>query len=185
MELLTAVNLILPKLGEHPVTSITVKHPTLAIILPEIDNILVSVLSKGWWFNTYEYTARRDPEGYIALGTNILSFIPDNRSPMAAQRGIQLFNTETMSFKWDRDVTGLVTQKLEFNVLPESAAQHIMYSALVTSYITDLGSTNEIQAWQILANSAYTMLLSEHLRNRKYSTAKSPRYQRLLRARKA
>ena len=32
MKLLDAVNLILPKLGEHPVTSLTIKHPTLAIV---------------------------------------------------------------------------------------------------------------------------------------------------------
>jgi hypothetical protein len=32
MQLLTAVNLVLPKLGERAVTSLTVKHPTLAIL---------------------------------------------------------------------------------------------------------------------------------------------------------
>ena len=67
MKLLDAVNLILPKLGEHRVTSVDNKHPTLAIILPEIENELKKLLARGWWFNEFDYKAYPDSEGAGAL----------------------------------------------------------------------------------------------------------------------
>ncbi len=180
MKLLDAVNLILPKLGEHPVTRLDQKHPTLAIILPEVENHLRVILNRGWWFNTYPYTAYPDNEKHIALGTDTLSFTPDDAA--CALRGLQLFNTETQSFEFDAPVKGVIKEYVEFDLLPETAAQYVWNSALMSAYITDLGMTNEVQAWQAAANTAGSDLMAEHLRNRKYSTAYSPRFQRLRRA---
>ena len=174
MELLTAVNFMLPKLGEHPVTSLDQKHPTLAIILPEIEDALRTALSKGWWFNSYPYVAMPDAEGYITLGTNTLSFVPDKVD--AALRGLRLFNSTTLNYVWTESISGMVVQYVPFNELPETAAQYIKYMALVSSYVTDLGTAGDVQAWQALSGGAYTALLAEHLRNRKYSTARSRRF---------
>ena len=48
MKLLDAVNLVLPKLGERPVTSLEVKHPTLAVLLPIIEQTQINTLQRGW-----------------------------------------------------------------------------------------------------------------------------------------
>lgn len=183
LELLTAVNLVLPKLGEHPVTNLDVNHPTLAVILPEVDNSLTELLLKGWWFNEYETTLYPDSEKHIALGVDVLSFIPYYTS--AAVRGSELFNTSTLSYDWDSAVEGRITQRVEFDKLPESAAQFVWYNALISAYVTDLGVTQDVQVWQVKAGAAYTQLLAEHLRNKKYSTTKSRRYQRLRSAMRA
>ena len=68
MKLLDAVNLVLPKLGERPVTSLEVKHPTLAVLLPIIEQTQVNTLQRGWWFNEYEYTAYPNAQGEIDIG---------------------------------------------------------------------------------------------------------------------
>lgn len=183
MKLLTAVNLMLPKLGEHPVTSLTIKHNTLAIILPEVQNELIAMLLKGWWFNEYLYTATPDSEKFITLGADTLAFVPLYVN--AAVRGVRLFNPDTLSYEWDSPVEGRVTQYVAFDDLPESVAQHVWYSALVNTYITDLGITPDVQAWQTKSNTAYTQVLAEHLRNRKYSTANSRRFRNLRNALKA
>lgn len=177
MKLLDAVNLILPKLGEHPVTSLTLKHPTLAIILPEVENELKQLLNRGWWFNQFEYTATPDVDGKIALGTETLSFVPS--TDYASVRGVELFNTETMSFIWDHPVKGLLTTYVDFDKLPESAAQVVFCNALINAFVTDIGVSNELQVWQVKAGAAASDLLAEHLRNRRYSTAKTRRFARL------
>lgn len=180
MKLLDAVNLILPKLGEHPVTSLTQKHPTLAIILPEVENELKQVLLRGWWFNEFEYTAYPDNEGNIFLGSTTLSFTPT--AVEAVQRGNQLYNPETLSYVWTEGVKGIVKEYVEFDLLPESAAQYVWHSALVNVYVTDIGLGNEIQLWSKVGMDAYKSMLAEHLRNRKYSTTQSYRFLRMRRA---
>ena len=58
----------MPKLGERAVTSLSVKHPTLAVLLPIIEQTRKTTLLRGWWFNKYAYTAYPDTDGAIALG---------------------------------------------------------------------------------------------------------------------
>lgn len=185
MKLLDAVNLVLPKLGEHPVTSLEVRHPTLAIILPEVENELRTTLLRGWWFNQFKYEAMPALDGTITLGANTLSFVPNVDQKFAAVRGDQLYNQETASFIWDAKVVGLITEYVDFELLPESAAQYVFYSALLTTYITDIGMSQEVQAWSSKASEAYQQLLAEHLRQRRYSTRGSGRFQRLRRAMRA
>lgn len=177
MKLLTAVNLILPKLGEHPVTRLDQKHPTLAVILPEVENQLRVMLGRGWWFNTYMYTAYPDSEKLIVLGEDTIAFTPVDCN--CALRGKQLFNTDTQSFEFDSPVEGELREYVEFDLLPETAAQYVFNTALTIAYVTDIGMTNEIQTWQALANTAGSDLLAEHLRNRKYSTYRTRRFRKL------
>jgi len=181
MKLLDAVNLILPKLGEHSVTSLEIKHPTLAVILPEVENELRVVLNKGWWFNEFDYTAHPDSEGIIMLGSTALTFTP-KYAETAVQRGQQLYNPETLSYVFTSPVEGRVRQYIEFDLLPESMAQYVFYTSLCNIYTTDIGVTQEVQVWMSRAAAAYSDALAEHLRQRKYSTRSSRRWSNLHRA---
>lgn len=172
MKLLDAVNLVLPKLGERPVTSLTVKHPTLAVLLPIIEQKLRSVLTRGWWFNEYAYTAPLAVDGTITLGTDTLAFRPDYPDTAVA-RGLKLFNPKNFDYTFDAAVPGTVTQYVQFDELPEAAAEHILYAALVEAFTTDLGVTSELQVWQTLAGSAWSDLLTEHLQQKRYSTRRT------------
>lgn len=179
MELLTAVNLVLPKLGERPVTSLTVKHPTLAVLLPIIEQTQANTLMRGWWFNEFKYTAYPGPTGEIDIGVSTLSFIPDEAN-VAVVRGQRLFNPVTLSYVFEEAVTGKVIQNVAFEELPESAATYVFNSALIEAYTTDLGVTQELTVWQNLAARAWNDLLAEHLRQRKHSTRNSRRWRQLI-----
>jgi len=181
MELLDAVNLVLPKLGERAVTSLTVRHPTLAILLPIIEQTQRNVLRRGWWFNEFVYTAYPAVNGEIDIGINTLSFVPD-MPDTAVVRGQRLYNPVTLSYVFTESVPGRVIHYVEFNELPESAAQYVFNSALVDAYATDLGVTQELSVWQSLAGMSWSDLLSEHLRQRKHTTRNSRRWQQLIRS---
>lgn len=174
MDLLTAVNRILPKLGEHPVTSLNTKHPTLAILIPQIDSTLEELLMPGWWFNTFDTKLYPDSEQGVELPTETLSFVPNTAN--AIQRGRKLYNGETMNYLWTEPVEGVIITKMPFDELPESVASLVFYNALVSAYVTDIGLEKELQVWQTLAQAAERRMFSEHLRNRKYTTQRSPRY---------
>ena len=79
MRLLTAVNTILRKLGEIDVPSLDEQYPTLAIVLPALDEARTTVLKEGWWFNTlFNWDALPTPTGEIELPENTLMFYPDD-----------------------------------------------------------------------------------------------------------
>lgn len=177
MDLLQAVNNILPKLGEHPVTKLDINHPTLAVILPVVESNLDSTLLRGWWFNEYEYTVYPDPQQKAAVPVDTLEFLPDEVGPVV--RGREFFNTGDSSFKFAEPFKGRIKVRLEFDELPESVAYLVLYTSLVEVYLTDIGLEQVVQEWKAKALSADAQASSEHLRNKRHSTKKSHRYQRI------
>lgn len=181
MKQLDAINLIMPKLGERPVTSLEVRHPTLAVLLPIMDIKRRMILGRGWWFNQYEYTAYPSVAGKISLGSDTLSFVPYAQYT-AAMRGTDLFNTSTLSYVFTDKVVGTITQDVGFDLLPESAAQHVLYASLEEAFATDLGVGDDLREWQVKAGQAWSDLLGEHLRQKKYNTRGTRNWRRLVRA---
>lgn len=179
MQLLDAVNLIMPKLGERPVTSLEVKHPTLAVLLPIIDQTRTNTLLSGWWFNEFDTTLYPDVGGEIPVGTDVITFVP-TCDGVAIVRGNRLYNPKTLTFVFDSAIKGRVVQDVEFDLLPESAATYVFYSALVEAYSTDVGVTQELPVWQTLAARAYSAMTAEHLRQRKHTTRKTRRWRQLI-----
>jgi hypothetical protein len=180
MDLLFAVNSILPKLGERPVTSLEVKHPTLAIIFPVLEMQRRALLQRGWWFNEFQYTAHPNLDGEIYLGSDFLSFLPKEIGA-AAVRGDRLYNPSTLSYKFDKPVEGKVIQDVEFEYLPDTAARAVLYFSLSEIYVTDLDMTNEVQEWKGLAGDAWNSLLTEHLRQMRYSSRGMESWRRITR----
>lgn len=179
MKLIDAVNQIMPILGEHPVNNLDTKHPTLAVILPAVDLKLIEVLSRGWWFNEYQYTLRPDSEGFIYMPVDTLAFIPDQQGPVV--RGRRLFNTRTNNFKFTEQVPGTLQVTMEFDDLPTTVAVYVFYTTLVHVYLTDIGLENTVGEWKEMADNAEAQATSEHLRNKRYSTKHSRRFGNLRR----
>lgn len=184
MELLTAVNLILPAMGEHPVTRIDIKHPTLAVIIPVIQSRLDTTLMRGWWFNEFRHTLYPDSEGGIAIPDGTLAFIPDD-GYAGTVRQKKLFNAETMNFLWTKPVPGVLQLRLDFEDLPESVATYVFYNALVQIYLVDIGLEAVVSEWKQIAKEAEFLATGEHLRNMRHTTRKSKRYGRLRSAMRA
>lgn len=177
MRLLDAINFILPKLGEHKVTSVDVKHPTLAIILPEIEDATTTILGRGWWFNQFKTKLYPDAEGNINLGADVIGVTPDKQDT-AVQRGNRMYNPLTLSYTFTEPVECTVTQYVPFEELPEVCAKYVQYTALIQVYVTDIGRTADVEVWERLAAEAESDLLAEHLRQKRYSTRRSARWTR-------
>lgn len=181
MQLLDAVNLMLPKLGERPVTSLSVKHPTLSVLLPIVNDTLNDCLLKGWWFNKFTYTAYPADDGSITLGIDTLSFLPDPCYE-GVLRGLKLYNPTTLSYTFTAPVPGTVTQTVAFDDLPESAASYVWNAALVDAFATDIGSDALLGIWQQKAGQSWNTMVAEHLRQSRSNTKQRKAWRRLVRA---
>lgn len=182
MLLLDAVNEILPKLGEHPVTTLDAKSPTIGVILPEISSQIDQVLQSGWWFNTFHVDLFPNSEGNIDVPDDTLSFVSDPEYPVVVQRGEQFYNAENRNYQFTGKVSGKLIQTMDFEDLPASAARFVMYSAMVIIYLTDIGLEQVVQAWQAQAQQSQAAMEQEHMRQRQFTIKKSRRYQKLRRA---
>lgn len=183
MDLLRAVNEILPKLGERPVTSLEAKSPTLGVILPQIECEIALCLAPGWWFNTaYNVDLFPDSEGNLMVPEDTVSFFANKSQRDVVVRGERFYDLVTRSYVFTEKVTGTLIQTMEFGDLPENAARFVLYSAMVTIYATDIGMEQVVQLWSQYAQQAKAQMEQEHLRHRGYSVKQSPRYMKLRRA---
>lgn len=178
MRLLDAVNRIMPKLNERPVTSVTQKHPTLAILMPIVENAKQQLLLKKWWFNTYDYEAFPSPDGFIYMGAEVIAFYPKDDG--VTIRGGRLYNLQERTYTFTSSVKGLVVEDMEFDLMPESAAHAVFYCALVEMFTTDIGMSQELALWAQQEDKARVELLAEHLRQKKHNSQKLPAWRRMM-----
>lgn len=135
---LGAVNLILRKLGEIPVTSIDEPYPTLAVALPAIDEAQVLVLSEGYWFNTfYNSTLMPQSDGRVPTPLDCLKFFPDDGK--FAFVGTQIRDSATGNEFLGVPVTGRLILNMDFESLPLVARYAIAYTAAADVYRNDIG----------------------------------------------
>lgn len=178
MLLLDAVNYMMPKLGEHEVTSTEARHPTVALILPAIEDTLRIVLGKGWWFNEFDTTLYPDSEDELNLGVEVINVVPYDTG-RAVQRGRRMYNPVTFSYKFDSPLDVRIRQYVGFEEVPEPAAVWVRNVALCDVYTADIGVTQDVQVWMGLAEQAKSDLLAEHLRNKRYNSRNSRPFRRL------
>lgn len=180
MTLLDALNISLTALGEFRVTSDTVKNPTIGIIKDSLENERMALLSSGWWFNDRVMTLYPDVEGYIALPSKTIDIYSiDTEEMLGEDENQRLVSYDTGYNKFDKPMRLRIVSDVDFERLPEMAAQIVAYQAAMQVYADDLGVDNTYQNLQRQSQKAFNILHKQNLRNRRYSTSKTGRYQRI------
>lgn len=138
MDLLGAVNLVLRKIGEIPVTSIDEQYPTLAIVLPAMEEARVKLLSEGYWFNTYyKHVLVPNTHGEVKTPLNTLKFFPDEAKHKWV--GKRIADTDTGSIFVNENVQGRLVIDVPFEELNEIAQYAVAYTVAHTTYLSDIG----------------------------------------------
>lgn len=174
VELLTAVNNILPFMEENTVTSIETRHPTVALILSKIEAARLLVLSKGYWFNQETCTYNSNLEGKVEVGTNTLAVYPEDKSSVYTVRGKYIYDLSNSSFDVPVPFKADIVVDLTFDELPHFAALCVQWRAAVEAYSQDFQSDAVVQLLHAREQEAFGMLQREHLRNKQYSSMRSP-----------
>lgn len=121
------------------------------------------------------------PESEINVGAEVLT-ISSVRGSNVARRGGKLFNTDTQTTVFDEPVLARVVLDVAWDDLPSAVQDWIKYAVLLDQSVTDSGLTQEYQVWEEHRATAERQTLAEHLRSRKYSTARSRRGSKLISA---
>ncbi|MCP4341054.1 MAG: hypothetical protein GY799_19740 [Desulfobulbaceae bacterium] len=162
MEKLTAVNYLLGILGHAPVGALTNKNPDVSISEDALDAAILSVTSKGYWFNeVYNITLTPDPGTSEIDMAGYYKFI--SRNTYAVIVNGQLFDPKNNVYTFEQAVTGDGIKALTFEELPESVQEAVKYFAGVQLCTTDLEDTVKRNELQEFYNNAFIQMKSEEL----------------------
>ena len=173
LKLLEAVNNILPYLGENPVTTVDIRHPTVALIIDNIKQQKLNLLGEGWWFNELRTTLYPSSEGEVYVPTNTISFYPEDN--IYTERNRRVYNISTGSYRHTSPIKCKIVEDLEFEELPYYAALVIQERAAQLAYVKDYGVESAIEVMQKKEQEAWFALNQEHLRNRRYNSLQNRR----------
>lgn len=172
MEILEAVNTVLPQLGEHIVTRVEgSRHPTVDLIVASIDRNRRALLARGWWFNEAKRTLTPNPDGTIAIPVGCISIYGQDCN--VEVDGVNLFNLDADSRYFDAPIKVKVFYDKEFERLPYTVAMYITYLTATEVYTQDYGLDNTTQYLANVAQQHYDMMSQENMRKRKYNTSQA------------
>ena len=169
MTLLEAVNTCLSAMGEARVTSTTVRHPTVDLINSTLVMKKRQYLERGWWFNIADVTMYPATDGSMEYPVNALSIVGFCGETFVARDG-KLFDMDTNSDQFTDAKKMRVTYDVDFEDLPESVANVVMYRTMREVYVGDLGSDSAVQNMQFNEATNNATVEALHLRNKRYTT---------------
>lgn len=178
MLLLEAVNTCLSALGEARVTSTEVRHPTVDLILGTIVMKQRQLLETGWWFNTSDVTMYPSVTGEMEAPVNALSILGFDGEIFVVRDGM-LFDMDNNTRFFTEAKTMRVFYNLDFEDLPECAANVVMTRAAQEVYSGDLGVDSSVARLQQLELRSTTDMQMLHLRNKRYSSRQRRGWQRV------
>lgn len=179
MQLLDAANYVLRTLGERPVSTLDLNHPTLAVVIPELELKRKTLLLRGWWFNHRNVTVLPNMAKEFVVPTGLAHTV---EYPYYVLDG-KVFDPERETFTISKDkLKVLTTFDVDFEKMPEVAACVVQFEAAISAYCHDIGLESTVQLWQQESSRAYALLEREHLRNMKYNTRQSGAAARILTA---
>lgn len=127
-----AVNTLLATIGSAPVNNISGSNSAdVAMALQTLDEVSLSVQSRGWHFNTEdERTYNPDPTTKeIVIGNSVLMCDvdhPNNDGIDVVVRGTKLYDRKNLTFEFTRQVVAKVVFGLDWDDLPQPARFYIM-----------------------------------------------------------
>lgn len=162
MDELDIINGMLAVVGEHPVSSLDSRHPTVVIAKELLSTEDYAVQSKGWFFNTEsDVTLKPAADGRVVLPSNTLKVKVAGKKYV--QRGRVLYNLEEHTDQFTEDVQVDITLRVDIADMPPSAHLYLKARARVAMFLNDDGEGNKQARLEAARDDAYRALYSEHV----------------------
>ena len=169
MDLLNAVNTVLPYLGEHVITRIEgAQHPTVDLILAAIERQRTTLLVDGWWFNELTLTLPVNTGSQIDVPTEVLTVYGIDCT--VSIDGEKFYDLELGTRYFTKPIKVKLIRDIAFDRLPAQCALYLTYLAATEVYLADYGADATLTSLQVLAERNLISLRQENLRNRRYNS---------------
>lgn len=164
--LLDAVNDIISSVGESPLAVLDNSHPLEQSALAVLNRINKRVQSKGYWFNTASAVdLPLDLNSKVPVAANLLSVETTDRASGVVVRGGFLYNLIDATDVFTDPVRCNVRVLIDFEDLPETAAQYIQAEAVLQFFKNYDGDGTKIQALAGDVTITKIAFSADHIRN--------------------
>lgn len=165
---LDAINQMLESINQTPVTTIlNNQHPDVLAAISVLNRVSKQVQSMGWWFNTdYNLTLAYNPlTNEVVVPGNTLGVDPSDPDVNYIQRGTRLYDPENSTFEIGKSVDVDIKVELNFENLPEIAAQYIAAKAEAKFVSNSTGDQNKLAELRQDVKEVYIELKKEDIAN--------------------
>lgn len=144
MTKLEAINLMLTAIQMFPIPSLIIKDKPQEAELAELllDISTNTVLTRGFSFNTEKRTLQRDAMNEIPYPVDALKIDAIDGSSLTRKKN-KLYNLDTNSYMWNRDVEAYVTVLLDFEDIPIIAQEVILSHSIREFQARILGQSDK------------------------------------------
>lgn len=164
--LLDAVNDIISSVGESPLENLDNSHPLEQSALAVLNRISKRVQSKGYWFNTAsDIELPLDVGNKIPVAANFISVETVDRDSGIVVRGGFLYSLTDDTDVFTDPVRCNVRVLIDFEDLPETAAQYIQAEAVLQFFKNYDGDGTKIQALAADVQVTRIAFSADHVRN--------------------
>lgn len=188
MERLDVVNEMLGTMGESPLNSLTDPHTFLGAALQMLNKNDATIQARGWWFNTEDLTlppSTIDSAIYLPGDTISVNVYRINgvATRNVVQRGDRLYNTTGGTYVFTEPVRVSLKRRVDFEEIPETAAQYIASKAVLqfqSLYDGDTAKSRELASRISGPDGTFQAIQREHTRESQANLLQSnTRLQRL------
>lgn len=173
MREIDAVNVTLEALGESRIVDINSSNPSAGLARSALARTRRGVLSTGWWFNTIFRSVTPAPNpGQIKIPWNQLSMYGCDGTKYGERDGV-LYDLVEQTKVFTDTVDLKIIIDIEFEDLPEHMAMWVANATAAQVYLNDLGSDGNYKGLLMVAAEYEALNMREHLRNQRYSTART------------
>ena len=170
MNLLEAVNTVLPYLGSHVVTSLEdSRNPTVNLILQAMERHRKGLITKGWWFNITNVDLPVNVDKRIQVPTYCVSIY--GKPPINVEiQGSYLFDLDNNTRYFNSGVSITMIKDTSFEELPIYAQMVVVYKACSEVYLQDFEYNNTLQLINNIVAESLRDLEQEDIRKRRYNS---------------
>lgn len=178
---LEAINFLLSHVGAAPVPNLATPLPDILSAQLRLNEASIWVQKKGWWFNRLIRQVFEPDEitDEIDLPENTLKVI-GQWPQFVIERDDKAYNPHEDSFEFQQSLCLDVILELDWEQLPPSAQDAILYRAAKTMVLHELEDANKVSLLERDADEAYVLLKQEDLQIRQRHVATLPAVQKLL-----
>lgn len=179
---LDAINLMLRAIGMSPVTTTGLQHPHAITAKDLLDDVIIEVQSKRWWFN-YDMdvtVAPSVPDGFINVPSNTINANPAKKNASSyptsflVQRGTRMYDPYAQTFVFTEAVDLDLHIQLDYTDLPYIAQLYIAHRAAAEYHSDVIGDTNKMQRLELRMENSRQELNAQHINNLSINAQTSP-----------
>lgn len=179
---LEALNFLLSHVGAAPVTSVANPLPDLASAQLRLHEAMVWTQKQGWWFNRllFQTFTPDDETNEIDLPANTLKIL-GSYPVFVIERDGKAYNPLHATFEFSQPFTADLVLFLEWEEIPPSAQDAVLYRAAQTMILHELEDSNKAAALDNDTTTAYVTLKEEDLQIKQRHAYSTPAVQRFMR----